>query len=71
MTGRCHSGPSRPSATAARAASFFNEQNHPDRGDGKQASKSKKFLKPSKEGTKFICSVTPCVYLFSHLLSAF
>jgi hypothetical protein len=34
------------------AAPAFNGQYQHDRGDEKQASKAKKFLKPSKEGMK-------------------
>jgi len=35
----------------------FNGQYQHDRGDEKQASKAKKFLKPSKEGMKEFCYV--------------
>jgi hypothetical protein len=45
--------PTRPSA-AASGVPFFKGPNHQDQGDGKEANKPKKFLKPSKEGMIFI-----------------
>jgi hypothetical protein len=44
--------PSRPFTAAPEAPNSNGQKN--DRGDGMQARKAKKFLKPSKEGTKFI-----------------
>jgi hypothetical protein len=52
VKGRHPTRPSRPSA-----AHFFDVQFHHGQGDEKQASKAKKFLKPSKEGVMFIYAV--------------
>jgi hypothetical protein len=48
--------PTKPSSQYAAAPAFNGQYQH-GRGDEKQASKAKKFLKPSKEGMKYECII--------------